>query len=692
MKNLVFEIGAEEIPASYIRPALSQLAQGAEAFFNEARLSHGGIRTEGTPRRLTLLVKALQDRQEDRSEEAMGPSAKVAFDAEGRPTQVAEGFARGKGIPVSKLSVRGTPKGDYVFAKIFQPGRHTANLLEEWMPAMVRKLNFPKSMRWAEGGPMKFARPISWLCAIYGERALKFQLEFLESGNRSYGHRFLSGGKPLVLKSAADYEKKLKSAHVMLSFNSRAQRIRRDLDAACKKIGSVIEDGDLVEICANLVEEPEVLLGHFDEKYLALPEAVIVKVLREHQFCFAARDRSGRLSNTFLAVTNGCKKNLDEIREGNARVMRARLEDASFFFHEDQKITLEGRLEALNHVVWQESLGSMGERVERLRKLAAWVAERLAPDAKEAAARAALLCKSDLVTLMIGEKEFTSLQGIMGGIYAALGKESADVALAIGEHYRPRHAGDAIPDSAAGQCLALADKMDDLAGSFGVGLVPTGSQDPYALRRKAAGIVAILRAQEKDLSLEEFAAYALSLYENKLKSPVPSVLTQLKDFFKQRLESVLAESGFGPDIIDATLNKRHDFTREAFQRAALLAAVSAKDDFQFVAQAFSRVNNILSKVTEIRPVQAGLLTEGPEKILYERFHAARPVAERYCQSGDFAAAFAQLANLRSAIDAYFAAVMVMTDDAALKVNRLSFLTQVSQTLNLIGDFTKLIKK
>ena len=315
---------------------------------------------------------------------------------------------------------------------------------------------------------------------------LRFEIDFIKSGPSSRGHRFLAP-KAFVLKSASDYEKKLKAAHVVLSFDERVASIEKGLDAACKKFGSVIEDRELAEICANLVEEPEVLLGYFDEKYLALPEAVIVKVLREHQFCFAARTKAGKLSNAFLAVTNGCKKNLDEIREGNARVMRARLEDASFFFREDQKLTLEARLDELKNVVWQESLGSMRERVERLEKLASWLAERLAPAEKDAAARAALLCKSDLVTLMVGEKEFTSLQGIMGGLYAGLSGESPAVAAAISEHYRPRYSGDAAPETKAGQCLALADKMDDLAGSFGIGLIPTGSQDPYALRRKGRG-------------------------------------------------------------------------------------------------------------------------------------------------------------------------------------------------------------
>jgi glycyl-tRNA synthetase beta chain len=342
--------------------------------------------------------------------------------------------------------------------------------------------------------------------------------------------------------------------------------------------------------------------------------------------------------------------------------------------------------------LWQEPLGSMRERVERLEKLASWLAERLAPEAKADAARAALLCKSDLVTLMIGEKEFTSLQGTMGGLYAALAKEPAAVAEAIAEHYHPRFAADSIPASPAGQIVALADKMDDLVGCFGIGMIPTGSQDPYALRRKAAGIVAILKAQPKDLSIGEFASFAAGLYADKLKTPAAQLLPQIKDFFRQRLENSLAEGGLAPDLVSATLSKRHDLVSEAFARGRALAKAQDRDDFELIAQAFSRVNNILSKAGEIKAVDPSLLAEGAERLLYERFLAARPVVERAAQAGDFAAALETLAGLRASIDAYFSDIMVMAEDPALRTNRLSFLSQVSQTLNLVADFTKLVKK
>ncbi len=691
-RDLIFEIGVEEIPASYIQPALDQIHSLADAYFKEQHLEHKGIQAEGTPRRLVLSIKDLQERQDDRVEELQGPAAKVAFDAEGKPTQVGIGFAKGKGLDVSKLSIRPTPKGDYVFAKVFTPGQYTQDLLEIFLPALTRKLTFPKSMRWGEGGPLRFARPINWLLALYGDRTVKFELDGIPCSNLTRGHRFLAP-KAFVVKNAAEYSKKLKAAHVQLSMESRCELIREQLEAACKKIKCQgIVDDELVAVTANLVEAPKVLQGEFEARYLVLPEAVIIKALREHQYCFSARDSQGKLAPVFLTVTNGTSKNTEGVKLGNARVMRARLEDAAFFFAEDQKETLETRLEELKHVVWQESLGTVFERVERLERLAQWIAEKLAPSERDHAARAAKLCKSDLVTLMIGEKEYASLQGVMGGIYARLSGESEEVAEAIAGHYRPRFAGDAIPATRAGQIVALADKLDDLAGSFGVGQIPTGSQDPYALRRKATGLVAILSQQDKDLSFEELAGFALSLYGGKITRPVGEVLAQLKDFHRQRLEASLSDQGFSQDLIDATLCKRSDLTREAQARAKALAKVRSRDDFEMVASAFSRVNNILSKVTEIKAVNPALLEDGAEKVLHERFLAARPVIERLTQGADYEGAFTKMADLRSAIDAYFSDVMVMAEDPAVRLNRLSFLASVSQTLNLLADFTKLAKK
>lgn len=691
-QDLLFEIGAEEIPATYIQPALDQMKAAAEAFLHESRLSHEGVRAEGTPRRLTLMVAGLQERQDDRSEEAQGPSAKVAFGPDGAPTQVGIGFAKGKGIDPSRLTIKATPKGDYVFATVFQPGRFTADLLEEWLPTLVRKLNFPKSMRWSDGGPLRFARPINWLCALYGPRHLKFKLEHLESGTSTRGHRFLAPAE-IKLKDAADYEKKLAAAEVVLSVAERRDTLRAQLEKAAKKVGRLVVDEDLLAVVANLLEKPFVLAGEFDPAYLVLPKAVIIKVLREHQFCFAVEREDGSLAPVFLATTNGIEANLSAIREGNARVIRARLEDAKFFFTEDQKVSMEQRREDLKAVVWQEKLGTVYERVERLESLAGWLAERLAPEARDDAARAARLCKSDLVTNMIGEKEFTSLQGEMGGLYARVNGENAAVADGIAEHYRPRFASDEAPATAVGRCVALADKMDELVGCLGIGLVPTGSQDPYALRRKASGIVTILRTSVAPLSLADFTEAAIRLYpQGRLTTHPHELMTQIRDFFRSRLEYALLENGFETDLVAAVAATRSEFVAEAFARAEALRQVMDRDDFALATQAFSRVTNILEKAGDIKPVQEKLLEDGAEKLLWERYLAARPVVERHCQQGAYAKAFEALAGLRNAIDAFFNDVMVMAEDPQVRSNRLSMLAQMAQTIGLIADFRKLLKR
>jgi glycyl-tRNA synthetase beta chain len=691
-QDLLFEIGAEEIPASYIQPALDQMKLLAEAFFHEQRLSHEGVRTEGTPRRLTLMVKGLQDRQDDKSEEVQGPSAKAAFGPDGQLNQVGLGFAKGKGIDPAKVSVRPTPKGDYIFGKVFMPGRFSADLLEDWLPKLARQLNFPKSMRWADGGPLRFARPISWLCALLGDRPLKFELEFLKSGTVTFGHRFLAP-KAITLKHASEYEKKLEAADVVLRFDERVAQLSAQLEKAAKKHGSLAKDDALVAVVANLLEKPFVVAGEFDPAYLVLPKSMIITVLREHQFCFAVESADGKLAPVFLATTNGIEKNLNEIRGGNARVIKARLEDAKFFYTEDQKISLEQRREELKAVIWQEKLGTVLERVGRMEALAKIFADKLAPAAKETAARAAHLSKSDLQTLVVGEKEFVGLQGEMGGIYARLAGEPEDVAVAIKEHYWPRFAGDKVPSTDAGKLVALADKLDDLVGCFGVGLIPSGSQDPYALRRKASGIVSILRSMEGELSLREAIESAIALYPSgRLTTHPHELVKQLLDFFRARLENALSETGIETGIVEAVAATRGEFVREAFNRAAALQKMVERDDFELAVTAFSRVTNILSKVGEVKPVKADLLEDGAEKLLHERYLAVRPVVERACAAGDYGKAFDTLAGLRNGIDAYFNEVMVMVDDPNLKTNRLSFLAQVASTIALIADFRKLAKR
>jgi glycyl-tRNA synthetase beta chain len=489
----------------------------------------------------------------------------------------------------------------------------------------------------------------------------------------------------------------------------REAAIRQGLKECCAKAGlTLVEDEALVSICANLVEWPGVLAGEFDTRYLGLPEAIIITALREHQRIFAARSADGRLAPAFLAVTNGTRKNLDGVREGNAQVLKARLEDARFFVEEDRKRPLESYLEDLKTVLWLEGMGSVYDKSERLRVLAEWLCIHLRPEAKVESARAASLAKADLASHVVGEKEYTSLQGVMGGLYALASGEGEAVSQAITEHYKPAFSGDAIPSTPAGQMVALADKLDNLVGCFAAGLIPSGSQDPYALRRQAAGVVAILAAQPADLSLRGALEFTLNLHRNLARdsakldpkafawltdpAQAQALLGKLQDFLKARLEAALLEAGHSQDRVAAVLARRHDLVREAMARAKALDLLVQRDDFDLASQAFSRVTNILAKAGEVVPVDASLLTDGPEKLLHERFLAVRPNAERACQQGRFDLAFEELSGLRSAIDAYFAEVMVMAEDPRIRANRLSFLAQVAGTINLIADFTKLAKR
>jgi glycyl-tRNA synthetase beta chain len=670
------------------------MARQAEAFFKESRLDFAQVDVDGTPRRLVLRVSKLADRQPDRSEEVQGPSAKVAFGPDGQPTKVAEGFARTRGVAVTALTTRATPKGDYVFARVDQPGQWTADLLAQWLPVLTKGLNFPKSMRWGQGGPLRFARPIQWLCAVLGEDLVEFKIDQLPSSVRTLGHRFLAP-EAVPVRHAEGFGELLAKSFVMLSQAEREKNILTALHQQCRKAGlSLIEDQELVEICANLVEWPSALLGSFDPGYLQIPEEMIICALREHQRYFAARDAEGKLAPNFLVVTNGTRENLAGVREGNESVLKARLEDARFFFREDTKAPLADKLAGLKKVVWLEGYGSLEQKSQRLQKLAEWLGDRVAPADKAHASRAALLCKCDLISEVVGEKEFTSLQGTMGGIYAKLSGEDPAVCRGISEHYRPRHAGDAIPESRSGQLVALADKLDDLTGCFAAGLVPTGSQDPYALRRKAAGVMAILLAQDLDLSLVEAVHYSISLTRasgGEVKDPA-ALATQLLEFLRQRLEVALVERGHAPDVIAAVLSKRFELPREAVQRAAAIRELRKREDFESTAKAFSRVNNILGSFSKPSAIDLRLLSGGAEKSLHERFLGARPAVERACQAGLFIQAYEEMARLRTAIDAYFDSVMVMDENEALRHNRLSFLHQIGTTLNLIADFTKLDKK
>ncbi|MFH0810287.1 MAG: glycine--tRNA ligase subunit beta [Pseudomonadota bacterium] len=515
MSELLFEIGCEEIPAGYILPALEALARQVESALGEARLSFGETRTFGTPRRLALAVAAVAERQSDQEVKRLGPPKGAAFDSEGRPTKAALGFAKGQGVAMEDLTIEATPKGEYVCARRHEKGRPAAEVLPEILLKLVPALPFPKSMRWG-AGRLRFARPIHWLLATLGGQPLTFELDGIVSGGVTYGHRFVSPG-PIEPRGAEDYLARLEAAKVIAEPARRREMCRRAvLDAAREAGGAPISDDALLEQVTNLVEFPVAVCGRFDDEFLQIPREVVVTAMREHQRYFAVTDAGGALLPAFVSVVNTPASDMSLIRAGNERVLRARLADARFFYREDCKRPLHARLDTLRKVVFHSGLGTSFEKVKRLEELAGLLADRLYPGHKQAARRAALLSKCDLVTEMVGE--FPTLQGTMGGIYARGSGETEEVAQAIAEHYLPKGAQEEVPKTEAGVVVSLADKLDNICGVFGLGLVPTGTADPYALRRQCLAVITLCWAKGLHLDLREAIRADLARLSPKLST------------------------------------------------------------------------------------------------------------------------------------------------------------------------------
>ncbi|MGI6224611.1 MAG: glycine--tRNA ligase subunit beta, partial [Peptococcales bacterium] len=515
MRNLLLEIGTEEIPAKFMPPALQQLKEMAEKKFSEARLAYQEVKAYGTPRRIVLYVQGLPEVQGDLIEEVKGPSAKVAFDSEGNPTKAAQGFARGQGVDVNNLTVKETDSGSYVFALKKIAGRPVQEVLKEILPQLVLGINFPKPMRWGYSD-LKYARPIRWLVALFGTEIINFNIGEVTSNSISRGHRFL-GKEEIDIASADQYFALLEENYVMVDPNQRKKVIAQEIEELASSVGGQVEpDDELLEEIIYLIEYPTALMGSFDEKYLAIPKEAVITPMKEHQRYFPVLDANGDLLPRFITVRNGNKDHLEIVQAGNEKVLEARLADAKFFYDEDQKVKLEEYVEKLKAIVFQESLGTIYEKVERIKLGVINLSCTLGIEKaiEERALRAAHLSKADLVTNMV--YEFPELQGIMGEKYALLSGEDHVVAKAIFEHYLPRNAGDILPETMEGTLVSITDKMDTIAGCFAVGIEPTGSQDPYALRRHALGICHIIIDKGLNISLKAVIEQALNSYQNKL--------------------------------------------------------------------------------------------------------------------------------------------------------------------------------
>lgn len=682
-KTLLLEIGTEEVPAHVMPGILSQLKENAAKTFEELRIEYKNIKTLGTPRRSALLVEGLAEQQADLSKENRGPAVNIAFDADGNPTKAAQGFARGQGVKPEEL----VTKDGYVYAMVHEKGGQTVDLLGDTLKGLVDGLNFPNNMHWADLD-YKFIRPLRWLVALYGQDVIDFEVANVKSGRTYRGHRFLSEGD-FEIANAEDYVEACRKASIIVDQNERCEMIRQQIaEVAAANGGQAEVNEDLLEEVLYLVEYPTALCGKFDEKYLALPAEAVITPMRDHQRYFPVL-KDGQLLPLFITIRNGGKEHLETVQHGNERVLRARLEDAQFFFDEDRKKTLEQHGEKLKTVVFQDGLGTIYDKALRLEVLAGYIADAIGANEqdKKDAVRAAKLAKADLVTGMV--TEFTELQGVMGREYALLDGETKAVAQAIDEHYMPRFAGDSQPASVAGRIVSLADKIDTIVGTFSRGLIPTGSQDPFALRRQALGIVNMLKEAQYHISLSQLVAKAMELLKIADAGQQVKLQKDVADFMKLRLKNVLADAGIRYDVVDAVFVTVDDIYGVFLRAQAVNEAV--KQDMEKTIQAFVRTGNIARKAEDVQAaVEAGLLAEQVEKDLCKAYEAVASKVEKEVAAQDYAGAIATLSQLAAPIDAFFDGVMVMDKDEKIKNNRLGLLKLVDNLICQVADFSKIV--
>ncbi len=696
-KTLLVEIVTEEIPAGYIVPALEAMTSLMADKLSRARIEHGLMKTFATPRRLALMVADVTERQESITREILGPPKAVAFDPDGHPTKAAEGFAKSQGVSVKRLATRSTAKGDYVCVTKLERGLGSRKLLQSIIPEIISAIPFPKSMRWADLR-LTFARPIHHIVALLGDQIVAFKLENLRSGRKTLGHRFMHT-KSIAIRDCSEYVAALSSAYVVVDIAERRNMIREQIDEAARKLGGeAIADDDLLETVTHLVEYPAVAAGTFDKAFLKIPREVLITAMREHQKYFAVVGSDSQLLPCFIAVNNTPAKDIAVVSSGHERVLRARLEDARFFFEADSKTPFPETVDRLKGVLFQAKLGSMFDKVCRVQQLGEHIAELADPATKTTVSRAAWLCKSDLTAQMVNE--FPKLQGVMGRVYAALSGESEDVAHAIEEHYLPAYAGGPLPKTRAGAVLSMADKLDTICGCFGVELTPTGTSDPYALRRQAVGIIHIVLEQGFCLSLKALLQKSLDLFGDKISADSEQTAEKVLTFFQHRIEHLLAERGFSKDVIAAVVTASIDDIPGVLKRTEALENLKAKPDFEPLAIAFKRVVNIIKKARQLGEIASDrqgiqaqtnpdLFQESCEQGLYDAFQNVKEQIPEIMKSAAFDRALLAVSALKEPVDAFFDGVMVLTEDEHLKQNRLALLGEIADLFAIFADFSKI---
>lgn len=686
-KYLLFEVGVEELPSRFVSSTLQQIKSNLTKMLSENRIEFNEIDTYGTPRRLTFIVKGISDRQSNLEEEVKGPSKKIALDADGNFTKPALGFMKSKGIKEEDVIFKTIGKDEYIFGTIRQEGKETSEVLKNILPEAVKSVTFPKAMRWG-GKNMRFARPIRWIVTLLNDNILNFDLEGIQSSNITKGHRFL-GESEFEVNSLEDYLNKLEKNYVILDQDRRKEIIRNQCIEVAKSLNGEVElDEDLLEEVTHLVEYPTAFYGEFNEDYAKLPKEVVTTPMQQHQRYFPVV-KNGKLLPNFIAVRNGNDYRIDKVKAGNEKVLVARLEDALFFYKEDTKKGLETYIEKLKSVVFQAKLGTIYDKSLRIEKLSSDIIDLLnLNNYKEDTIRAAKLCKADLVTSMVFE--FTELQGIMGREYAKVSGENETVSEAIFEHYLPRFAGDILPKTNSGIILSLADKLDSISGFFAIGIQPTGSQDPYALRRQALGILNILMDSKIDVSLDTLVKLSLDNYSN-LEFNKEEVINAIMEFFKERIKNLFRDLGIRYDVIDAVLSSNINDISDMHLRATELNNWLDKDELVEMLTAFNRVSTLAQK-SESSKVDKDLLKEEAEINLYNEFKNTKEKVNNLLKDKKYSEALDSFASLRQSIDNMFDSVMIMDKDESIKNNRLGLLKQIYDTMLSICDLSKIVYK
>jgi glycyl-tRNA synthetase beta chain len=691
MSNLLIEIGTEEIPAGYIIPALNSFRDKILVALDKARIDHGDAQIMGTPRRLVLLVADVAETQKAKTSTVTGPPEKVGFDAEGKPTIPAQKFAEKAGISVDQIEVVETKKGRYLTATVEEPCETSAAFLEGILEKQILSIPFPKSMKWGSL-PITFARPITSLVGLLGETKLAFKIGKVKSSDLIFGHMFMQPGRYKVA-SADAYVPVVEKAGVIVNIEKRKAMLLKEIQACAKANDAhLLDDKELVNIVANLVEYPYPIVGKFDEEFLEVPDEVLITAMREHQKYFALTDEDGDLMPMFIAVNNTRAKDMTLVARGHEKVLRARLSDAKFFYEVDIKSSLDDFAEKLKKVTFHAKLGTVYEKTRRIDALAEYLAEASAYEdidtLKKNVERAAKICKADLTSQVV--IEFTKLQGVIGRAYALKGGENEEVAQAIEDHYKPVYSGGQLPGNPTACLLAIADKLDTICGCFSVGLIPTGGADPYALRRQGIGILQIMMEENLEISLTDMVEKGLAGYmgdDAKIKETTGLIL----GFLKNRVVNILTDGGYSKEAVNSALWASFDNLPDVVLRVKAIDALRKEPDFEPLAVTFKRVENIIkkAKVKEALPVDDALFEDPSETALFSEISTVRNLAEGLIEKGNYDKALFHIATLRPGVDKFFDDVMVMAEDEKIRQNRIALLASVSGLFKNIADFSKI---